>query len=382
MLIALLKKEWLELFRDKRSMLATFAYAFFGPVLLFIVLKGLIATITSTTQVKVGIYQQHPKIDYIEQFLNYKQIQTQYIEGEAETALGDGLVDIVLQVNKSSTASGYPLLNINVFGDSQDSKGEQQLKKMQQVMNSFLAQENTNSLLKQGGNPFSSDWQVNVHEVNQHTMRGKRLLDSLLIFLLLSPFIISLNYINDATAGERERGSLMPLLSQPVARMNIVVSKWLVGGAVGIIGTAITMVLGFNLINSLPLYELDMQIHWSLSVMLFGTCILLPLALLVTALQMLVAITAKTYKEGQSYLTILSFLPMLAVFMSDKWADVSFAHLLPLIGQQQLLQQIFSGQTLNLAATFTVSLFTIALALMCLLAVRVKLNQENIIFER
>ncbi len=382
MLLALVKKEWFELFRDKRSLLATFAYALFGPILLFIVLKGIIATVTTQTDVRVGLYQQHPQVEYLQQFLQYKQLSTEFIDLEASQALAENLVDVVLEINNKTTASGYELLQINVFGNSENSKGEQQLRKMKQVMASFMAQQATDDLIKQGASPFSSEWQLNVHEVNEYTMRGKRLLDSLLIFLLLSPFIISLNYINDATAGERERGSLMPLLSQPVARLKIVIAKWLVGGAIGIVGTAITMVLGFSLINSLPIYELDMQIQWSLSVMLTGTLILLPLALLVTSLQMWVAITAKTYKEGQSYLTMLSFLPMLAVFMADKWSELSFAHALPLIGQQQLLQQIFSGQIVNFPALMQVSILSLALTAICLLGVRNRLNQESIIFER
>lgn len=382
MLIALFKKECLELFRDKRSLLATFAYSFFGPILLYVVLKGIISTVVGTTDVKVGLYSQQSQVDYIGQYLNYRQIDTEFIDVDPTAALRDDLVDVVIEVNKKITASGYELLEINVFGDSEDSSGDIQLKKVSQVMTAFLNQENTNKLLKQGASPWSVDWQLNIHEVNEYTMRGKRLLDSLLIFLLLSPFIISLNYINDATAGERERGSLMPLLSQPVARLQIVIAKWLVGGMVGIIGTAITMVIGFFLITSLPLYELGMQFFWSLSVMLTGTLILLPLALLVTAMQMLVAITAKTYKEGQSYLTMLSFLPMMAVFMAEKWADLGFSQFIPLLGHQQLLQQIFSGQSIALMPALTMSLITFVIAGLCLLGVRQKINQEDIIFER
>ena len=110
--------------------------------------------------------------------------------------------------------------SIAVFGDQSTQTSNKKMAKAAQLMSQFVAQQQRNALLKQGVMPANKTWTLHRHVVNQQTVATNKLMDSLLIFLLLAPFFITLNYINDATAGERERGSLMPLLTQPINRGN------------------------------------------------------------------------------------------------------------------------------------------------------------------
>ena len=47
------------------------------------------------------------------------------------------------------------------------------------------------------------------------------------IFLVLAAFVAGMQIATDSTAGERERGSLEPLLVNPIPRMELVAGKWL-----------------------------------------------------------------------------------------------------------------------------------------------------------
>ena len=47
------------------------------------------------------------------------------------------------------------------------------------------------------------------------------------MFLVLSAFVAGMQVATDSTAGERERGSLEPLLVNPIPRWELVAGKWL-----------------------------------------------------------------------------------------------------------------------------------------------------------
>lgn len=391
-LFALIKKEYLELIRDQRSLIATFAYALIGPILLFAIIKGIIGSATEETKLTVGI-QQDPRYEQaiadISHYFATENIDTIAYQGELPASFKrldsqhkttEGIdFDVLIKISKPSNATSSEKYVIEVYGDKSSQATSKKMAMASSLMAAFVSQQKQDAILKRGIAPNEAMWSLRNHVVNEQTVSANKLRESLLIFLLLAPFFITLNYINDATAGERERGSLMPLLTQPVDRALLVLSKWSVGSVLGIVGTVVTMILGFKLIAGLPIYEIGMSLNASAQNMALTLAIIAPLALLVASLQMLIALAAKNFKEGQSYLTLFSFIPTVAVFTASKFEGLAWAKLTPLIGHQQMLQGVFAGQAFDVAQYAGLSLVCVVAALAALVPVKQQFNSEAIL---
>ena len=385
--IALVKKEYRELIRDQRSLFATFAYALFGPLLLFVVIQGIIETASEETKVVIAIQQdsqvQHAISD-IQHFLTKKNVETLAYDGPIPSRLDLASsaslnFDILLRVQLPKNATLSENYLIQIYGDSSTQASVAKLTLAESLIAEFIQMKRQHAMFKQGMSPVNLPWSSHTFEVNPQTPSSSRIMDSLLIFLLLAPFFITLNYINDATAGERERGALVPFLTQPMDRQTLILSKWFVGSLLGILGTAMTIALGFELMNSLPLHEIGVQLNVTPEKILLAILILSPLAFLVASVQMWIALTAKSFKEGQSYLTLFGFLPMVAVFMATKFESLSFSPVLPLIGHQQQLQALFSDQGLDLMQLAGLSTLCLLLSAIAIKALHRQINSESIL---
>ena len=86
--------------------------------------------------------------------------------------------------------------------------------------------------------------------VSQSPAAGKGgpavLLGMMSVFTLVSSFTGGMYLAMDSTAGERERGSLVPLLLNPVSRLDLVIGKWLAASAFALAGLALNLA-GFTL---------------------------------------------------------------------------------------------------------------------------------------
>ena len=69
-----------------------------------------------------------------------------------------------------------------------------------------------------------------------------------------------MNIAFDATAGERERLSLEPLLINPVPRSGIVLGKWLAAVLFSSIGILLTLASVVLALQRVPLQELGVQL--------------------------------------------------------------------------------------------------------------------------
>ena len=122
-LFALIKKECWELLRDKRSLVATFAYALVGPFLLYVLIKGFIVTTTQETEVNVGLqtdarYEQ--SVRQIQHYLTTQNISVVNYSGELPTDFdqlpADKGFDALIRVEPPMGADGELPLDCVLFG--------------------------------------------------------------------------------------------------------------------------------------------------------------------------------------------------------------------------------------------------------------------------
>jgi sodium transport system permease protein len=147
--------------------------------------------------------------------------------------------------------------------------------------------------------------------------RALSILGMLPYLLVLVVFMGGFYLAIDATAGEREHGSLEPLLVQPVSRAALVLGKV---AAASLFSAATVILFLFSLSLSLPFVPLH-KIGMSLTIgpvtalQLFG--ISLPLMVLGAALLTVVASFARSYKEAQTYLTVVVLVPTLPLIVTQ-----------------------------------------------------------------
>ena len=150
---------------------------------------------------------------------------------------------------------------------------------------------------------------VKVERVNAATprQRGAVLLFLIPMFAILAPLLGGMTVAIDATAGERERGSLEPLLANPVPTAAFAVGKWLAAWASATVVAAVTLA-GFVARRG-PVRGEEAPgapaVRACRSSLRF-VAIVVPLAAFTSAAQMLISTYGRSYREAQTYVSYLA----------------------------------------------------------------------------
>ncbi len=227
---------------------------------------------------------------------------------------------------------------------------------------------------------------VRLDEVDLSTAaaRAALVLGMFPIFLMMAAFIGGMNVAIDATAGERERGSLEPLLVHAVSRADLAAGKWMAAAAFNLLGVALTVLVSFLALRWDRLERLDVPVALSVGDALRILALLIPLALFAPALQMLVALFARSFKEAQTYLSLLLFVPILPgfAFAFQRVGDEPWMHGVPMLAQQVLISDLLRGEAAAPAAHALAAAATLAAAALCVAVTARMLRHERIVLGR
>ena len=167
-------------------------------------------------------------------------------------------------------------------------------------------------------------------------------------FMLMAVVYGALHAALDTTAGERERGSLEPLLTNPVPPLALVLGKW---GAVAAVAMLIALL---SCASFLPGQWL-LRSQTLAAMFRFGAregalflALLLPLAGALSALLMAIAMRCRSVKEAQANATALvlavSLLPLLSLFSQEGEAPWHLA--VPALAQITLMGRVLKGEAM------------------------------------
>lgn len=189
----------------------------------------------------------------------------------------------------------------------------------------------------------------------------------------------------DMTAGEKERRTLEILLCSPAGRNEIVLGKIFAATTAAFL-TALLNVLSLTWafqsgMMGPELHKLLEGVHINASAVLLVLVAVFPTAVTAAAVMITIALFAKSFKEGQSYLTPLILLvvfPAMIGMMPGVEANPKLA-LLPVYNVTQLIKSIFAGDyTLSsFLLPFASNLFYAAVAFA--VAVRI-FKREDVLF--
>jgi sodium transport system permease protein len=203
------------------------------------------------------------------------------------------------------------------------------------------------------------------------------LLSMMSVFTLVSAFTGGMFLALDATAGERDRGSLVPLMLNPIPPLQLVAGKWIAVAVFAIAGLVVnlagfTAVFEWSGINP-PGGTIGVFALWIL-------CGLLPVTLLGAALHMLTGTASRTLKDAQARLSIVSLVPMMMgmflIFFPNTIGRWWFA--MPVIGQQALIGEALRGHAVSLVQTGVLAILTLAATAAIVLAAGRVMHRDEI----
>jgi sodium transport system permease protein len=200
----------------------------------------------------------------------------------------------------------------------------------------------------------------------------------------------------DATAGEKERGTLEVLLVAPVRRIEVVIGKFLATVLFGL-WAAVMAILGFVLggliLRRLFLPGLDAQSAQMVEVM-GGQLVVTPLmvlllivsavllAALISAVLIGVAMFARSFKEAQTYVAPLSFLlilPAIGLQFRDLLGVGDTLYWIPMLNAMVLMDDVVKGAATGTGILITWLSLSVAIALLLAFAYR-NFKQEGVLF--
>ena len=190
-------------------------------------------------------------------------------------------------------------------------------------------------------------------------------------FVLMAVLYGALNAALDTTAGERERGSLEPLMMNPATPMALALGKW---GAVASVGMLIAVLSCFSFLPGQWLLRsetLAAMFQFGLREAGAFLLLLLPLAGALAALLMAVAIRCRTFKEAQSNATIVvllvSLVPMIGFF--NQSGEAPWHLWVPALAQMTLMGRVLKGEALGVPDVAVPLLVSAVVATACLVYV-------------
>ncbi|MDI3262189.1 MAG: ABC transporter permease [Fulvimonas sp.] len=294
---------------------------------------------------------------------------------DPEAAVRRQDVDLVLRIAPAYAAAwrkGEPV-QVELIHDSSQRNAGTAVERVSRLIETYARQQGAMRLVARGLSPTLAA-PVQVADRDQATAQSRAVLmfNMLPYLFVLTLFIGGMYLAIDLTAGERERQSLEPLFINPVPRGQIFLGKLAAICTFSAASLAISL-LAFGMVGRfMPAERLGMEIDLGPGFALRVLVLQLPMIVLLAALQSLVAAFARSYREAQTYLSLLMLLPMLpsVLLMVLPLKPQAWMYAVPLLGQHLGILDLVRGDGLGLlplsaclAGTAFVALLAVAATL-------------------
>jgi sodium transport system permease protein len=383
---AVVRKELRDALRDRRSLLSALLYPLLGPLLIVVMFSYIADTHTQERPLKLAVIGQDNAPTLI-RYLEGQGVEIEDPPADPLAAVRDGELDVVLEIPADfgeEFRAARPAA-VRLILDDSSNASQTSIKRTKRLLVGYGQQVGGLRLLARGVDPSLTN-AIAIEEVDLATPQKEaaNLLGMLPMFVLLAGFIGGMYVATDATAGERERGSLEPLLCNPVSRRALVVGKWLAATAFAAVSIVLTLVLTLVALTFVDLDALGIVVDLGPVEIAGVLAATIPIALFAAAAQLLIATFARSFKEAQTYLSLMMLVPMIpGVVMSIKPIHSALWMMpIPLLGQQVLLMDVLRGEPTSVLDFVLTGLSAVVLAGVCLLINARLFEREKIIFGR
>ncbi|MEP6607488.1 MAG: ABC transporter permease subunit [Burkholderiaceae bacterium] len=292
---------------------------------------------------------------------------------------------VVIPENFERRLAAGETLRLQVMFDETATKAQPATRAALNALRGFSRELGVQRLMARGVSPQVLA-PLEIEEVNLASgqARGAQLLFLVPWLALLGSVAGAISVAIDVTAGERERGSLEPLLMNPVSAGAVVFGKWSVVALCSASVVVLTL-LGFMAAMQFVRSEnLSALMQFGLAEFSLFIVMLLPFSAMIASLNMLAATYGRSHKEAQTYATYLAmlvnFTPIVPLFISIR--DAPWQLFVPAMAQQAVMMRALRNETVSTTDILLPGAIALAIAAIALIAQARLLSNERIIFSR
>ncbi|MDR6841805.1 ABC transporter permease [Pseudoxanthomonas sacheonensis] len=352
-LMTVMRKELRDIFRDRRTLLLALGLS---PLLtpLLIIGLGTLGESRARSQTEKPLELPVVGREHAPNLVAWLEGQNVVIKTppkDINAAIANQEEDVILRIGPEFPEQWRKSLPapLEIIQDSTRQDAEIPVRRLRGLLDAYGGQTGALRLLARGISPGTAT-ALQVRQTDLATpeaQRGRLLSFILPYFLIISAFLGGVSLILDATAGERERQSLEPLLATPAPRGAIVSGKIAAACVIALISLLLTL-LAFKL-GALLSPSVGRQMEVSFMAIAKLLLILVPMVFIGTTLLTYLAAAAKSMKEAQSHMTWLMLLPMLPtiVLMVNPVKTQLWQFAVPFLAQNQLILKVVRGEVIT-----------------------------------
>lgn len=325
----LYKKEIMDVLRDKKTVFAMVVLPLLLYPVLFLVIMQVMMLINQNQQEKTYYIAYDEVSDEnrtaLNDWISGEEDELSYVIKEVESVnpkkdLEDETIDAYITVTEKDGQIFYEVNYLSAVTDSMHVSGmlEEEissLSKKKAEENAALAGLDVKALLY----PIENK-RIDL-STNESSMGS--ILGTIIPFLLITGILMGAMYpAIDATAGEKERGTLETLLTLPVNNVEMIMSKFLsvatmavVSVLANIISIGVIAVYMYATISALAEEMPAFHIRSFVPAILISIVCVITFSLFMSALVMCVCAFAKSFKEANNYVTPLTIVVMLTGYI-------------------------------------------------------------------
>lgn len=318
-------KEVRESLRDRRTLWSALGFgAIFSPLLFAAILSFTIKRNDPLNDKPVALAVSHAErapnlVGHLAEYGIAVEPVT-YDDAAARAAVRHHQQKLVLMIPEDYAtrfAAGQPA-PLQLYSDSSDQTASQEVRRAKGVLAGYGAAITQLRLMARGIDPTTIA-PIAVHDVDVSTPASRSVLalGTVSVFIFMSLFMGGMYLAIDATAGERERGSLEPLLTLPVRRDHLIYGKILAACAFMTLSLVISVTALSIVLRRVGLEGLGMSVNFGPVTALLIVLSCLPLVPFCAAIMTIIAAYTRSYREAQTYLGLITIVPILPMMFAS-----------------------------------------------------------------
>ena len=314
--LLILKKELREVFRDKKSL----AMMLIIPVLIPLIIIGMSALFESETSTDVNTYNKigfNYELSDIElEILDSLEIDYSINDTDAlEEKFNNQEINSYIIKENNHYVINYDSANIESSGSA--SLAESFLETYKSVLEENYLSNNNVDILE-----FNNLLTYEEKTQEQQNYFANYIVNYAFLFILMAITVSATYPATDATAGEKERGTLETLLTFPIKSKDIIIGKLLSvtlsSIITGVLGLILSVLAILYVGNTYDIYSGTELLN--APIIIYALIIIIAYSIMISGLCIAIASMSASFKEAQSALTPLTFIaffPGMIVFMID-----------------------------------------------------------------
>lgn len=385
-ILTIIKKEFKDILRDRKTLIMTFVIPIVIMPLIFTFIFSSVSDFSSPSEdnkYKIVLKTNEPElITLFESAKIYKLVDSSDPISDAY----DGKITAYIIANDvTASLINGDIPSIDLYYDTTSQRALSAISTIQATFDSFQTSYLT-AFLQQNNIPSDILQPFNYTTHSKDTQDDS--LSMMMLGMLIPMMIIGYSssgivpIATDLGAGEKERGTLEPLLSTSVSRSSILIAKLTVTATFGII-TSILSALGLLLAFKFGLNNtIDFSVNLSLSAIFLILLLAILYTVFISAIMLLVSTYARSIKEANTYLTPVTLIPILlsVVTMYMEPNAISTAMLnIPILNVVMVIKEIIFNQ-LNMVHLYITIGWSVVYIVAAMIFATIMYQKEEVIF--